>query len=104
MEAGRKTNAIKVNQQPELIEIKDLKRGHREGGSTAAFTDAQAEWENSASLIFFFLMAAAKNMKPLNAFHQSDSEGPTGSGRFRDTRQMYKITPAWYQMSSLTNT
>lgn len=29
---GGETNAIKVNQQPELIEIKDQKRGHREGG------------------------------------------------------------------------
>lgn len=48
VEAGRKTNAIKVNQQPELIENKDLKGGRREGGRTAAFTDAQAEWENSA--------------------------------------------------------
>lgn len=48
VEAGGETNAIKVNQQPELIEIKDQKRGHREGGSGAAFTAARAEWENSA--------------------------------------------------------
>lgn len=41
VEAGRETNAIKVNQQPELIEIKDQKRGHGEGGAGAAFTGAR---------------------------------------------------------------
>lgn len=57
---GVEPNAIKVNQQPELIEIKDQEQGCREGGSGAAFTGAQAEWENSVSGLIFLLAAACR--------------------------------------------
>jgi len=43
---GGEANAITVNQQRELIEIKDQKRGG--GGWGTAFAGARAEWENSA--------------------------------------------------------
>lgn len=61
-ESGGETNAIRVDQQPELMEIKEQRRG--DGGRRGAVRSQ--EWENSAMTFDVSYETAATQFWPVN--------------------------------------
>lgn len=65
---GGETNAIKVNQQPELIEIKDQKRGGGREGMVLLSQEPRRSGKTQPEDGYFFMAAACRTAKIIRQF------------------------------------